>query len=266
MISVANNELSVLQFANLGQFPELLHFSSTRIGGCSADNYRSLNLGFNSGDHSEAVIENRIKLCNSLEIDPDCLIFPKQTHTATVKTITTNFFELDKENRKHFLNETDAVITNLKGVCVAIKTADCVPVLLFDHQRKVVAAIHAGWRGTVQNIVLKTIQKMANEFGTEPSELYAGIGPSISPEVYEVGEEVWNQFNAMFYCETNPAKMGKRLLDLWRANLQQLIVAGIPENQIEIALTCTFSEPDRFFSARRDGLKTGRIATGIMVR
>ena len=266
MISVAKNELSVLQFTNLSQFSELLHFSSTRIGGCSADNYRSLNLGFNSGDHPEAVTENRIKLCNSLEIDPDFLIFPKQTHTAIIKTITANFFELDKEDRKHFLYETDAVITNLKGVCVAIKTADCVPVLLYDHKRKVVAAVHAGWRGTAQNIVLKTIQKMVAEFGTEPSDLFAGIGPAISPEVYEVGEEVWKQFNATFYSETNPAKTGKRLLSLWRANFQQLIVAGIPENQIEIARICTFSEPDRFFSARRDGLKTGRMATGIMVR
>lgn len=266
MISVAKNELSVLQFTNLSQFSDLLHFSSTRIGGFSADNYRSLNLGFNSGDHAVAVTENRIKLCNSLEIDPECMVFPKQTHTATIKTITTNFFELRQEDRKHFLNETDAVITNLKGVCVAIKTADCVPVLLFDHKRKAIAAIHAGWRGTVQNIVLKTIQKMAAEFGTVPSDLYAGICPSISPEVYEVGEEVWKQFDASFYSETNPFKTGKRLLDLWRSNFQQMIMAGIPENQVEIAQTCTFSDPDRFFSARRDGLKTGRMATGIMLR
>lgn len=266
MISVAKNELSVLQFTNLSQFPELFHFSTTRIGGCSAENYRSLNLGFNSGDHPVAVTENRIKLCNSLEIDPECLVFPKQTHTATIKTISTNFFELGNENRRHFLNETDAVITNLKGVCVAIKTADCVPVLLFDYKRRVVAAVHAGWRGTVQNIVSKTIQKMATEFGTEPSDLYAGIGPSISHEVYEVGEEVWKQFNTTFYSETNPAKTGKRLLSLWSANFQQLIMSGIPANQIEIARTCTFSNPDRFFSARRDGLNTGRMASGIMVR
>ena len=266
MISVAKNKLPVFQFANLSQFSELFHFSTTRVGGCSINNYSSLNLGFNSGDIPENVIGNRIRLCGALEINPDRLIFPKQTHTATVKTITNGFFDLGKEPQKYFLNETDAVITNLQGVCVAVKTADCVPVLLFDSKIKVVAAVHAGWRGTVQNIVLVTIHKMIKEFGTDPADLIAGIGPSISPEVYEVGEEVWRQFDPEFYLTSNPDKADKRLLDLWSANYQQLIKAGVPVEHIEVARTCTFSDPDRFFSARRDGIKTGRMAAGIMIR
>ncbi len=266
MISISKNELSVLQFGNLSRFPKLFHFSTTRRGGCSTNSYRSLNLGFNSGDLPENVTENRIRLCDALEINPEGLIFPKQTHTATIKIIAVDFFDLDKERQIHFLNETDAVITALKGVCVAVKTADCVPVLLFDSKRNVVAAVHAGWRGTAQSVVSKTIQKMTEEYGTEPSDLFAGIGPSISPEVYEVGEEVWKQFASEFYLQANIAKSDKRLLNLWNANFQQLIVAGVPAEQIEIAKICTFSEPDRFFSARRDGLKTGRMATGIMIR
>jgi len=266
MISVAKNKLPVFQFANLGRFSELVHFSTTRVGGCSTNNYSSLNLGFNSGDLPENVVENRIRLCGALEINPDRLIFPKQTHTATAKTITTGFFYMNKEVKKHFLNETDAVITNLQGVCIAVKTADCVPVLLFDPKRKVVAAVHAGWRGTVQNIVFVTIQKMIKEFGTDPLDLIAGIGPSISSEVYEVGEEVWKQFESEFYLASNPEKADKKLLNLWSANYQQLIKAGVPAEQIEVARTCTFSDPDRFFSARRDGIKTGRMATGIMIR
>lgn len=266
MISVAKKELSVFQFANLSEFPELLHFSTTRVGGCSTNNYGSLNLGFNSGDLPENVITNRLNLSMALGINPDRLIFPKQTHTATVKTINHKFFDLGNEKQKHFLNETDAVITDLKNVCIAVKTADCVPVLLFDSKRKVVAAIHAGWRGTVQEIVLMTIHKMIEEFGSESSDLSAGIGPSISPAVYEVGEEVWNKFSHEFYCVTNPPKADKRFLDLWSANYHQLISAGIPENQIEIAGMCTFSDAYQFFSARRDGLKTGRMATGIMLR
>jgi len=266
MISVVKNKLPILQFDNLNKFPELCHFSTTRVGGCSVNNYSSLNLGFNSGDLPKDVAENRIRLCGALEIDPDRLIFPKQTHTATVKTITNDFLYWEKEAQKHFLNETDAVITNLNGVCVAIKTADCVPVLLFDSKIKVVAAVHAGWRGTVQNIVFVTIQKMIKEFGTNPSDLIAGIGPSISPEVYEVGEEVWKQFEPEFYIASNSDKAGKKLLDLWSANYQQLIKAGVPAEQIEVARTCTFLDPDRFFSARRDGIKTGRMGTGIMIR
>jgi len=266
MISVALNKLSILQFANISEFSELLHFSTTRMDGCSMGNYGSLNLGFNSGDLPGNVIENRIRLCAALGINPDKLVFPKQTHTATIKTITAGFLDLDIRERMHFLNETDAVITNRKGVCIAIKTADCVPVLLFDRKQKVVAAVHAGWRGTEQNIVSKTIHKMAEEFGSAPSDLFAGIGPSISPEVYEVGEEVWKKFTPEFYQPTNPSKAGKRLLDLWSANFHQLINAGVPVDQIEVSRTCTFSDPIRFFSARRDGLNTGRMATGIMIK
>jgi YfiH family protein len=266
MISVALNKLSILQFANLSEFPEILHFSTTRIGGCSIDNYNSLNLGFNSGDLQCKVLENRVILCAALGIYPDKLVFPKQTHTATTKTITADFLDLDIEERKQFLNETDAVITNQKEVCIAIKTADCVPVLLFDRKRKVVAAVHAGWRGTVQAIVSITIHKMAKEFGSASCNIFAGIGPSISPEVYEVGEEVWNRFSPELYQPTIPAKADKRLIDLWSANYQQLINAGVPADQIEVAQMCTWSDSTRFFSARRDGLRTGRMATGIMIR
>ena len=266
MKSVVKNKLPILQFEHLNKFPELIHFSTIRVGGSSTDNYHSLNMGFNSGDLAGNVITNRNILCAALEINPNRLIFPKQTHTASCKTITAAFFNLDKEEKQPFLNETDAVITNLKGVCVAIKTADCVPVLLYDTKQKVVSAVHAGWRGTVQDIVIKTIHKMVEEFGTDPSDLFAGIGPSISPEVYEVGEEVWKQFSPEFYHASNPDKADKRLLDLWSANNQQLIQAGVPEEQIEVARTCTFSDSDRFFSARRDGIKTGRMATGIIIR
>ena len=265
MISVVKNKLPILQFEHLNKFPELIHFSTSRVGGSSTGNYYSLNMGFNSGDLAWTVITNRNILCAALEINPERLIFPKQTHTAIVKTIASSFFDLGKEAQKHFLNETDAVITNLKGVCVAIKTADCVPVLLYDPKRKVVAAVHAGWRGTVQNIVLVTINKMMAEFGSDPSDLFAGIGPSISPEVYEVGEEVWNQFEPEFFLSVNPDKADKKLLDLWSANYQQLIKTGVPQEQIEVARTCTFSDSDQFFSARRDGIKTGRMATGIML-
>lgn len=266
MISISKNKLAVLQFDNLSRFAELFHFTTTRGGGCSTNNYSSLNLGFNSGDLPQNVVKNRTILCDVLEINPERLVFPKQTHTATVKIIDADFFDLDKEGQIHFLNETDAVITDIKNVCVAIKTADCVPVLLFDSRRNVVAAVHAGWRGTVQGIVSKTIQRMTKEYGTEPSDIFAGVGPSISPEVYEVGAEVWNQFAPEFYLQENIFKSDKRLLNLWSTNFQQLIVSGVPTGQIEIAKICTFSEPDLFFSARRDGLKTGRMATGIMLK
>ena len=266
MISFRKNDLTFLQFDNLGQFPTIGHFSTTRAGGCSSDRYASLNLGYNSGDSPKNVLSNRQILCSALEINFEHLIFPKQTHTGTVKVIRADFFDRNENEKKQFLNETDAVITNLKNVCVAIKTADCVPVLVYDSVKQVVAAIHAGWRGTAQGIVQNTINQMSAVFGSNPSDLWAGIGPSISPEVYEVGEEVWSQFSPEFYRPTNPFKNEKRLLDLWKANLHQLTLSGVPENQIEVGCICTLYNPEMFFSARRDGAKTGRMATGIWLR
>ena len=263
MISYRKNDLTFLQFDNLSQFPAIGHFSTTRTGGYSTDRYASLNLGYNSGDSPKNVIANRLKLCSALEINFGNLIFPKQTHTGTAKVISTHFFEWDETEKKQFLNETDAVITNLKSVCVAIKTADCVPILVYDPVKQVVAAIHAGWRGTAQNILQNTINQMIASFGSNPSDLWAGIGPSISPEIYEVGEEVWSKFAPEFYQPTNPFKGEKQLLDLWKANNYQLIASGVPEKQIEVARICTLSNPELFFSARRDGAKTGRMATGI---
>jgi len=266
MISVTLNGLSLLQFNNLNRYPGLLHFTTLRTGGTSTANYSSLNLGLNSGDSSENVLSNRNKLCSALGISAEKLIFPIQTHTATVKLITHDFFNALKEDQKGYLLDTDAIITDLKGVCVAVKTADCVPVLLFDPVRNVVAVIHAGWRGTAQNIVLKTIQKLVEEFGSEPADLIAAIGPSISPDVYEVGGEVFSQFESNFYHHKVPSHPDKRMLDLWKANHHQLISGGVSSEQIEIAQLCTWSESERFFSARRDGAKTGRMATGIMMR
>ena len=265
MISVAIKGLSLLQFDNLSSFPELLHFSTMRTGGKSSANYSSLNLGLNSGDASENVITNRMILSKSLNISIDRLIFPKQTHSATVKIITDEFFVMGEKAQKQYLQETDALITNLRGVCIAIKTADCVPVLLFDPRRKVIAAIHAGWRGTAQNIVLVAIQKLVESFGSDPADLIAGIGPSISPDVYEVREDVHSQFDPEFYQDTNPVQPDKRVLNLWKANQHQLIDGGILSERMEFAQLCTWSDSGRFFSARRDGVKTGRMATGIML-
>lgn len=255
-----------MQFPVLNSFPELIHFSTVRSGISNTGYYNSLNPGLNFRDVPENIMTNKSLLSRSLGIDPDRLIFPKQTHSATVKTITSDFFKAGEDEQKNFLKETDAVMTSLAGVCIAVKTADCVPVLLYDPQRKVIAAIHAGWRGTVQNIVVETISRMTAIFGSQPSDLFAAIGPSIGPGIYEVGREVWDLFPSEFYRTGHPSRPDKRLLDLWKANHHQLMGTGIPSFQIEIARICTFSDPVRFYSARRDGAQTGRMGTGIMMK
>ncbi len=265
MIAFTKNNIPLLRFSNLSRFTEILHFVTTRDGGVSTGNYCSLNLGSNSGDHPSNVLQNQNILCKTLHIEPDQLIFPKQTHSETVKVIRQEFIEAGEHERKIFLMETDAIITNLQGVCIGIKTADCVPILLFDPKNKVVAAIHAGWRGTLKGIVLKAVKSMISEFNSDPIEIIAGIGPSISPAVYEVGEDVWVHFDKKYLQPAHDKKNNKCFLDLWKANHDQLTQAGIPEEQIELAELCTYSNPEKFFSARRDGPNTGRIATGIML-
>jgi YfiH family protein len=265
MIPTIKNGIPLLQFSNLSAFKDLFQFTTIREGGISSDNYRSFNLGFNSGDKAERVAQNRSVLCSALEINQKQIIFPKQTHSSTIKTIYADFLDSDEYEKKIFLSETDAIVTELKGICIGIKTADCVPILLFDQKKKVIAAIHAGWRGTVQKITHLTVKRMISEFNTDPIDIFAGIGPSISPEVYEVGAEVWSQFNSQYYQPNGSGSSGKRLLDLWKANCDQLVGADVPVNQIEVAGLCTFSNSSIFFSARRDGLKTGRMATGIML-
>jgi YfiH family protein len=265
MIAIIKNKIPLLQFSNLSGFPGLLHFVTTREGGVSTGHYSSFNLGFNSGDNPESVSQNRTILSKTLNLESDHLIFPKQTHSATVKVIDHYYLEADKHEQKDFLMETDALITNIKRIYLGIKTADCVPMLLFDRKSKVIAAVHAGWKGTLKGIAFQTVKRMISEFNSDPSYIVAGIGPSISPGAYEVGQEVWSQFDPEYIHPYGNVSCNKRLLDLWKANHDQLYQTGIPADQIELAGLCTYSNPESFFSARRDGAKTGRMATGIMM-
>lgn len=144
------------------------------------------------------------------------------------------------------------------------------PVLLYSPDKKVVAAIHAGWRGTVKRIAQKTAEVMKNVYGCNPSQMFAGIGPSISQKAFEVGEEVVESFaEAKFPMDLllwrNPATQ-KGHIDLWEANRLQLVEAGLDTNHIEIAGICTYTDHEDYFSARRLGIKSGRILTGIFLR
>jgi len=161
------------------------------------------------------------------------------------------------------------LITNQPGLFVCVQTADCVPVLLYDPQKKVVSAIHAGWKGTVSKIVLKTVQKMTDQFGCQPSDIIAGIGPSIHIHAYEVGPEVVemvkNNFSNSSALLKPSLNAGRAYLDLWEANQTALMEAGIPEENIEVMGLCSFEHADLFYSARRDGADTGRMVSGIRI-
>lgn len=189
---------------------------------------------------------------------PEGIILPVQTHSCNVAVVF--------DSQAEYL-DTDALVTDQAGVMIGIRTADCVPVLLYDDIRRVVATIHAGWRGTVGGISRKAVDVMVSEFGCCPADMHAIIGPSISPESFEVGNEVVEQFlRAGFPDDIVLHNYPKPHIDLWRANQWLLTEAGVPAEQIEIAGLCTYTNTNRFFSARREGIGTGRLVSGIMVK
>jgi len=160
----------------------------------------------------------------------------------------------------------DALMTNVKGVCIGVSTADCIPVLLYDPVQHAVCAIHAGWRGTVQRIVEKAVLRMGAVYGSHAEDIVAQIGPGIHLESFEVGDEVYEAFaNEGFDMNTISKKYEKWHIDLPECNRQQLLGAGVPARNITVSPVCTFMQSDSYFSARRLGIQSGRIFTAIII-
>ncbi len=245
----------------------ITHFCTTRIGGVSSGNYGTCNLSPYSGDLPENQMRNLQLLCNEINIAPKQLVFPYQTHSDIVKIIDEDFLQLSTNKRAEFLNGVDALITQLPTICIGVTTADCVPILIYDPVNKAIAAVHAGWRGTNSLIVQKTIQAMKALYGTHPENVLVSIGVSISPAAYNVGEDLLLEFeNSGFPTEMIFSKKEEIIyLDLWKANKWLLTEMGVPASQIEIANICSYTNADIYFSARKLGLKSGRMLSGIML-
>lgn len=215
-----------------------------------------------------SVGRDREAICRMLGIDDAHLVYPHQTHGTVVRQIGKEFIALSADTKKMILEGVDAVFTNVPGVCVAVSTADCIPVLVYDPEHHAAAAIHAGWRGTVAKIVRKTVEEMAMAYGTRPEALLCIIGPGISAGNFEVGEEVYAQFvEAGFPMEQIATRPGnaKPHLDLWTANRIELESTGVAPENIHVDGTCTFAHSDEYFSARHDGAATGRMLNGIII-
>ena len=263
MIKTFREDIPLYEFEILQNENQQFHFVTTRNGGISSKNYESLNLSFKVGDLLENVIENRQRLIEVCNLSRAKVYFPDQCHTSRVGLVVENMVDTD-------LLETDALITNKKNLCIAILAADCVPILFFDPKAQAIGVAHSGWKGTVGRIAARTIELMVKKFGTDPVNLRAGIGPSISQQNYEVGEEVAGQFRTWFsdtpevFIENKVT--GKVHIDLWEANRQLLLRCGVQPEHIEISGLCTYDNQDDFFSARRDGMQCGRFATGIMLK
>ena len=217
-------------------------------------------------DNPDRVIANRQRLCRSLGIDT--LISPRQIHGTKVLSITDEFIRLSKPEQTACLDGVDAVMTDCPSVAIAMSTADCVPVLLYDTVHRACAAVHAGWRGMAGHIVRRSIDEMVNMYGTVPSDLYVAVGPSIGPDNFEVGDEVVQTFDSEGFDVNRIAHRypsGRFHIDLWAAAVEELTVCGVDLSRIEVAGICTRAHDWEFFSARSLGFHSGRFLTGIYI-
>ena len=245
-------------------------FSTTRHGGRGSGAYGTFNCTPYTGDEPSIVQANQELLCKLVGVTAERLIIPYQTHSCNVMVLDESFMQLSDEARQATLQEKDAVITDIPNVCLCVSTADCVPVLLYDSVRDVVAAVHAGWRGTVGRIVAHTLQVMREQYGTQAADVHAIIGPCISLKAFEVGIEVYDAFEQAGFdmsqiVHWHPEKE-KYHIDLPATNRLQLLAEGVPEEQIHDSAICTYTQHEDFFSARRLGIRSGRILNGIVMK
>lgn len=249
-------------------YSDIFCFSTTRHGGHSTGPYTSFNCNHYCGDSWENVLRNRELLLRLLPDGGSCrLIIPHQTHNDHVRLIDEAFLRLHPDEQAAALEGVDALIGHVPGTCLCISTADCIPVLCYDPLRQCMAAIHAGWRGTVSRIVAKTLQTLQSVYGSRPEDLVACIGPGISQAAFEVGDEVYETFRSNgFPMEQLASRISKWHIDLWEANRLQLLEAGVAASHIETAGICTYHQTEDFFSARRLGIGSGRILSGILLK
>lgn len=258
----------MLGYELFSAYPNISCFTTTRMGGCSEGAYSSFNCSPFCGDYDDHVLRNQELLCRALPQQPVQLVIPLQVHGTRIAWVDETFPALSPSEQREQLNGVDAVVTTQPGYCVCVSTADCVPLLLYDTRSQAIAAIHAGWRGTVEGIVTQTLALMHNKLGTTGQDVLIAIGPSISLQSFEVGEEVYAAFEAkgfdMARISVRNPETQKHHIDLWEANREQIRSFGVPDKQIATAGICTFIHHDEFFSARRLGIKSGRLLSGIM--
>ncbi len=242
-------------------------FTTTRPGGISVGNYARLNVSPFCGDNPEHVKHNLQQLAGEINISPEKILIPYQVHGTEIRKIDAEFMQSDSKKQAELLHGIDALVTNTPGICIGVTTADCVPVFFFDTSQQVIAVAHAGWRGTCAKIVSKTIHLMESEYNCKSEDVHVLIGPSISVQAYQVGEELYTAFQEAGFPVDNIfiRKDTGLYLDLWKANEFLLLSEGVKSSHIAIANRCTYTEYELFFSARRLGVKSGRMLSGICI-
>jgi hypothetical protein len=245
-------DIEILQSSLLNKHSEICHGFSTRKGGISSGKFASLNLGNDRGDDIDNTKENTRRFCKTVKISPARLVHLGQIHSNNIV----------KVDRPGFIENTDGAMTDTQNIFISVKTADCVPILLYDPTAKVVGAIHIGWRGITKKIIESFIEKAVENYNVDTANLLVVIGPSIGECCYEIKENVLDKFDDFEIVNKN----NKFFLDLDTIVLNRLLKYGINSDKIDIIGLCTYCNPDKFFSCRRDGKTTGSMLSFIGIK
>ena len=227
------------------KFPEIRFGFSTREGGVSPQPF-GLNLSFSVGDDRTNVIRNRDLFFGRMRVSWEEVAIPGQCHSTTVL----------RADRGGNYESSDGLVADRIGVFPVVSVADCVPLFLFDPERRAVAAVHVGWRGAAGGIVSSAVERMAQEFSTDPGDLVCYLGPSAGACCYEVGQDVGRLFASRFL---RSAGGGKSLLDLPSFVREALREERVESRKIELSGCCTICNPELFHSYRREGKRSGRM-------
>jgi purine-nucleoside/S-methyl-5'-thioadenosine phosphorylase / adenosine deaminase len=238
---------SIITFPIFDGYPELFCVFSTRIGGFSENEYSTMNMGLTCGDNINTVKKNRKLWFDTLNIDENKLAIPKQIHSEFVKKVI----------KPGIYEDTDGLCTENQNIILTIQTADCLPVFIYEPEKKIIAVVHAGWQGALKGIILKALDKLENDHLIENSKLKIAIGPGIQSTCFEVREDVYSKFPLEFLSMHEDPK--KKYLDLQLFIKNQFMRQGVSEKNLFIDSTCTHCDNKRYYSYRRDKNHSGRM-------
>lgn len=263
-------ETPYLSFSLLRSTGLVRHGFSTRLGGVSEGCFSSLNLSFDRGDNPEAVAENFRRIGDAIGVKCEDMVLSQQTHTTNIRIVT----EEDRGKgivKERDYTDVDGLVTNIPGICLVTSYADCVPLYFLDPVKKVIALSHSGWRGTAGRIGEKTVQVMKEQFGSSPKDILAAVGPSVCMDCYEVSADVAERFKESF-DEEHWEKLfyqkpdGKYQLDLWSANEQIFLEAGIRAEHIAVTNVCTHCNSRILYSHRAMGDARGNLCAFLALK
>ena len=262
------NGVVYLTFPKLDKVGGVTAAFSTRLGGVSTKDQASMSFSFTVGDKKENVLENYRLFCDAIGVDRKNVVVAYQTHTANIRKVTKE--DIGKGVfKKQDYTDIDGLVTNEKGIVLVTQYADCTPLLFFDPVKRVAATSHGGWRGTANEIALKTVEIMVNDYGSKAQDILCAIGPNISKCCYEVDDPVIDEINKLKYLNKSLCYDvkggGKYMLDLKQVNKQILLHAGIKEENIDIADLCTCCNSDIFHSHRASKGRRGTLAAMISI-